>query len=70
VSQVRPTFHDGRVLRELAGRPLLGMISMIASPQLRLKRRRSALLFMGGMGGLVASYAAAFSITYLIQRGF
>ena len=70
VSQVRPTFHDGRVLRELAGRPLLGMISMIASPQLRMKRRRSALLFMGGMGGLMASYAAAFSITYLIQRGF
>jgi polysaccharide chain length determinant protein (PEP-CTERM system associated) len=69
VSQVRPTFHDGRVLREVAGRPLLGMISTIASPALRAKRRRSALLFMGGMGGLVASYGAAFSITYLIQRG-
>ena len=32
VSQVRPTFHDGRVLREIAGRPLLGMVSMIAEP--------------------------------------
>jgi len=69
VSQIRPTFHDGRVLREVAGRPLLGMISMIPNPALRAKRRRSALLFMGGMGGLAASYAAAFSITYLIQRG-
>ncbi len=67
VSQVRPTFHDGRVLREISGRPLLGMISMIAGPELRLKRRRSALLFAGGMSGLVASYAAAFVITYLVR---
>jgi hypothetical protein len=69
VSQVRPTFHDGRVLREVVGRPLLGMISMVPGPELRAKRRRAALLFMGGMGGLVASYVAAFSITILLQRG-
>jgi uncharacterized protein involved in exopolysaccharide biosynthesis len=65
VSQVRPSFHDGRVLREVAGRPLLGMVSMIAGPEFRSRRRRSALLFVGGMSGLVASYAAAFTITYL-----
>ena len=69
VSQVRPTFHDGRVLREIAGRPLLGMVSMIAGPELRTKRRRAALLFAGGMGGLMASYAVAFAITLLaLQR--
>lgn len=65
VSQVRPTFHDGRVLREIAGRPLLGMIGMIAGPEFRAKRRRSALMFMGGMSGLMVSYAVAFTITYL-----
>jgi polysaccharide chain length determinant protein (PEP-CTERM system associated) len=65
VSLIRPTFHDGRVLREIAGRPLLGMISMIAGPELRSKRRRSALIFVGGMSGLMASYAVAFTITYL-----
>jgi hypothetical protein len=70
VSQIRPTFHDGRVLREMVGRPLLGMVSMLAGPQVMARRRRSALLFVGGLGGLVASYAAAFSITFLIQRGF
>ena len=70
VSQVRPTFHDGRVLREIVGRPLLGMISMIASPELRAKRRRSTWLFMGGMGGLAVSYVAAFTITYLATRGY
>ena len=69
VSQIRPTFHDGRVLREIAGRPLLGMVSMIAGPELRTKRRRAALLFAGGMGGLMASYAVAFAITLLaLQR--
>ena len=67
VSQVRPTFHDGRVLREVAGRPLLGLVSMIAGPELRMKRRRSALLFAGGVGGLAASYIAAFAITYLVR---
>ena len=70
VSQVRPSFHDGRVLREIVGRPLLGMVSMLAGPEIIARRRRSALLFIGGLSGLVASYAAAFSITYLFQRGF
>ena len=70
VSQVHPTFHDGRVLREIAGRPLLGMVSMIASPGLRMRRRRSALLFAGGVGGLLASYAVALGITYLAVRGY
>lgn len=70
VSQIRPTFHDGRVLREVVGRPLLGMVSMIAGPALVAKRRRAAYLFAGGMGGLMASYAVAFSITYFATRGF
>ena len=69
LSQVRPTFHNGRTLREIAGRPLLGMVSMIAGPEIRKRRRRSALLFASGMGGLMASYAIAFAIT-LSVRGF
>jgi protein tyrosine kinase modulator len=67
VSQIRPTFHDGRTLCELAGRPLLGLVAMIEGPQLRMRRRRSALLFASGVGGLIASYAAAFTITYLVR---
>jgi polysaccharide chain length determinant protein (PEP-CTERM system associated) len=67
VSQIRPTFHNGRVLREVTGRPLLGMVSVIVGPALLSRRRRSALLFAGGMGGLVTSYATAFLITYLVR---
>jgi polysaccharide chain length determinant protein (PEP-CTERM system associated) len=69
VSQIRPTFHEGRMLREVAGRPLLGMVSMIVGPEIRQKRRRSALLFAGGMSGLMASYAFAFVIIALAARG-
>ena len=45
VSQTRPTFHDGRSLREIAERPLLGMISMLPTKSLRgdAASRRTAL---------------------------
>ncbi len=69
VSQVRPTFHDGRALRDVAQRPLIGMISMLPTHSLRSIRRRSALLFAGGLSGLVASYGAAYALLFLIARG-
>jgi len=69
VSQVRPTFHDGRALREFVHRPLLGMVSTIPSSGLRRRRLRAAFLFAGGVGGLLASYSAAILFTYLTSRG-
>jgi polysaccharide chain length determinant protein (PEP-CTERM system associated) len=65
VSQVRPTFHDGRSLREIAQRPLLGMVSALPTHGLRVMRRRAALLFAGGVSGLVASYGAALAFLFL-----
>jgi polysaccharide chain length determinant protein (PEP-CTERM system associated) len=70
VSQVRPTFHDGRSLRDIAQRPLIGMVSILPTHSLRAIRRRSALLFAGGLSGLVASYAAAFALLFFTARGF
>ncbi len=67
VSQVRPTFHDGRNLRDITQRPLIGMISMLPTHSLRVIRRRSAALFVGGLSGLVASYAAAFALLFLMR---
>jgi len=69
VSQVRPTFHDGRVLRDIAQRPLIGIISTLPTHALRAMRRRTAWIFAGGVGGLVASYAAAFAFVLLNTRG-
>ena len=69
VSQTRPTFHDGRALRDVAQRPLLGMVSMLPTHSLRAVRRRAALLFAGGVSGLIASYGAAFAFLFLITRG-
>ena len=69
VSQVRPTFHDGRSLRDVAQRPLLGMVSSLPTHGLRVMRRRAALLFAGGVSGLVVSYSAAFAFLLLITRG-
>ena len=65
VSQVRPTFHDGRSLREVAQRPLLGMVTTLPTHGLRLMRRRAALLFAGGVSGLLVSYGAAFAFFFL-----
>ena len=65
VSQVRPTFHDGRSLREIAQRPLLGMVSALPTHGLRVMRRRAALLFAGGVSGLLASYGAALAFLFL-----
>jgi protein tyrosine kinase modulator len=68
VSQISPTFHDTRTLREIAKRPILGMVSMLPSDALRRARRRSAWFFAGGLGGLFASFAAVFAVALLFAR--
>jgi polysaccharide chain length determinant protein (PEP-CTERM system associated) len=67
VSQIRPTFHDGRTLRDIAQRPLIGMVSVLPTHSLRAMRRRSALLFAGGLSGLFASYGAALALLFLTR---
>lgn len=58
LSQLRPTFQDGRVLREVTGLPLLGIVSMVPDPGRRRRQRRALMLFAGG----VASYIGAFAV--------
>ncbi len=57
-SQVMPTFHDSRTLRDVTKRPILGMVSMLPSLVLHRMSRRRAYLFAGGVGGLLASFTA------------
>jgi hypothetical protein len=66
---VRATFHDGRALGEVVRRPLLGSVSTVPSSGLRRKRIKAAVLFAGGLGGLLVSFSAAILFTYFTSRG-
>ena len=67
-SVVRPTFHDNRNLKTIGKRPVLGAISLVRNAEVLTRRRRRALLFFGGLGGLAATYSAAIAIVFI--RGF
>jgi polysaccharide chain length determinant protein (PEP-CTERM system associated) len=60
-SQVRPTFSDARSLREYAGLPILGTISLIVSPEMKLKERKSLMR----LGVATISLAAVYGIEIL-----
>jgi polysaccharide chain length determinant protein (PEP-CTERM system associated) len=64
-SVVRPTIHDSRTLKLVAGRPVLGTVSQIFNAQTLARRRRAALGFFSGLGGLAASYSAAIAAVFL-----
>lgn len=68
MSQLMPTFHDARALREVSKRPILGMVSMLPSEALHRLRKRNSWLFAGGLGGLVAAFSAVFAFVLLISR--
>ncbi len=64
-SMVRPTFHDNRNLKTVGKRPVLGAVSLLRNAQVLAKRRRRAILFFGGLGGLAASYSAAIAMVFV-----
>lgn len=65
ISQIRPTFHDSRSLREFTGLPILGTVSMIRSPERRRRQRRQLIGFAGGVASLVVAFGA---LTILISH--
>jgi polysaccharide chain length determinant protein (PEP-CTERM system associated) len=67
-SQVMPIFHDGRSLREVSKRPIIGMVSLLPSDRWIRARRRNAYLFAGGLGSLMASFGAVLALAVLIGR--
>jgi polysaccharide chain length determinant protein (PEP-CTERM system associated) len=68
-SEIMPTFHDARSLREATQRPILGMVTMLPNESVSRMRRRNALYFASGASGLAAAFIAVFALALLFGRG-
>lgn len=66
LSQLRPTFLEGRDLREVTGLPLLGTVSATDDPKRKRRRRRLNLVFIGTMGGYVGAFGLLTAVVVLI----
>jgi polysaccharide chain length determinant protein (PEP-CTERM system associated) len=68
-TQIRPVFHDGRMLREITGLPLLGVVGLNLTEADRRKERRSLLRFLAALLSLVGLYAGGIGVlTVLAMR--
>jgi polysaccharide chain length determinant protein (PEP-CTERM system associated) len=65
-SQLRPTFFEVRTLREVAGLPLLGVVSRIVTPEVRHREHKDRFRFLIGLGSLVAIYGVALVVAFII----
>jgi polysaccharide chain length determinant protein (PEP-CTERM system associated) len=66
VSLVLPTVHDGRSLREVSGRPVLGSVSLVPNAAFIRRARLGNYGFAGGATALVAVYGLG--IAWLAMR--
>lgn len=62
VSQVRPVFFDAPTLRDVSELPLLGVVSLIRSDEVKAKERRSLLRFAASLGALAGLFAVGMAI--------
>jgi len=66
LSQLRPTFLDGRDLREVTGLPLLGTVSATDDPKRKRRRRRLNLVFLGSLGGYVGAFGLLTAVVVIL----
>jgi polysaccharide chain length determinant protein (PEP-CTERM system associated) len=67
-SQIQPTFHDGRTLRTVAGRPLLGSVSLLPDKALITSRQRGHVAFGALLAGLLICYGGVFTLLWLTNK--
>ncbi|MFO1313576.1 MAG: XrtA system polysaccharide chain length determinant [Burkholderiales bacterium] len=67
-NQVRPTFHSGSELVAAANRPLLGWLSMVDTPEVMRRKRRSLIVFAGGVGALLTAFAGLLAMMLVFAR--
>jgi polysaccharide chain length determinant protein (PEP-CTERM system associated) len=68
ISQLKPTFHDQRRLRQVSGLPVFGTVVMVWSAAQKKKWRRGLVAFMLSLISLLSAYLAilgALSLTVL-----
>lgn len=58
ISQIRPTFSDINVLREVTGLAVLGAVSLLSNPDRIRSIRRGRVAFLGCLGALVSLFGA------------
>jgi len=67
-SQLMPTFHSSRTLREVGKRPVLGSLSLRPSAAMVRRQRLSLAGFAGSLAGLIAIYGAWLVWLALVSR--
>ncbi len=66
--EIRPAFYDRRSLSEATGLPILGAVSLVMSPALKIETRKRMMLFTSAFLALVASYAVGFTLLMIVTR--
>lgn len=69
ISQIRPTFYDAIVLREVTGLAVLGAVSMIGDHERMRRQRRDRIAFLGGVGAFVGLFVAMIVWLLLAKMG-
>ncbi|HNQ76097.1 MAG TPA: chain length-determining protein, partial [Pseudothauera hydrothermalis] len=67
ISQLRPSFADGRTLREVTGLPVLGVVSRLRDPKRETQERRGRYMFAGGVAGYAGAVAAVTVALTMLQ---
>lgn len=66
--QLVPTIGDAQSLRRFTGRPVLGSVSMLSTPESLGVQRRRSMAFVAGLGGLFMAFSAWFVFLTLPAR--
>lgn len=66
--EVRPCIYDRQQLRAVSGLPILGVVSLVDSDQLKNERKRDLLRFGKMAGGMLAAYSLVLATLALVTR--
>ena len=68
ISQLKPTIHDERGLREITGLPVLGSVVMAWTDAQRAKRRKGVIGFLLSLVSLLSAYGTIMAVLLLTAQ--